>query len=228
MKYLTQMTTGRVTRLLGACALLAGGAGAAGLLTAGTASAAACGTATEAGTSCTTGGSADLTGGLLTLTAPATLSWGTVLNGADQELVDTTTADQTLGVVDATGTGAGWNISASATQFTTGGDTPLTLAAATTLSINGAAAGVQTDTTAPDGSCLAGSTCVVPTNALAGDYPIAITTTAAPIFEAALGTGEGSIVIGAVDPVGWWVNVPADTAAGTYTSTITLELATGP
>jgi hypothetical protein len=33
---------------------------------------------------------------------------------------------------------------------------------------------------------------------------------------------------GTLNPVGWWLNVPANTLAGTYTSTITLAIADAP
>jgi hypothetical protein len=41
-------------------------------------------------------------------------------------------------------------------------------------------------------------------------------------------TGLGSIVIGSTVPVGWWVYVPANTPAGTYTSTITMAIISTP
>lgn len=41
----------------------------------------------------------------------------------------------------------------------------------------------------------------------------------------------GQMVIGgstAPNPVGWWVNVPASATAGSYISTITMEIISGP
>jgi hypothetical protein len=41
----------------------------------------------------------------------------------------------------------------------------------------------------------------------------------------------GQVVIGgstAAHPVGWWVNVPASATAGSYTSTVTMTIISGP
>jgi len=63
------------------------------------------------------------------------------------------------------------------------------------------------------------------------------TGTAAPlsIYSADALTGLGTIVIGhdtganaADHPVGWWINVPSNTFVGTYTSTVSLNLISGP
>jgi hypothetical protein len=32
----------------------------------------------------------------------------------------------------------------------------------------------------------------------------------------------------AANPIGWWVQVPANTYTGVYTSTVTLEMVSGP
>jgi hypothetical protein len=53
--------------------------------------------------------------------------------------------------------------------------------------------------------------------------------TAVTIFDDAALTGLGSITVGVgANPVGWWLNVPASAIAGTYTSTVTLEIISGP
>jgi hypothetical protein len=62
---------------------------------------------------------------------------------------------------------------------------------------------------------------------------VAITTatTASNIYDASATTGLGSVTIGgssAANPVGWWLNVPANTLAGTYTSTVTVDIISGP
>jgi hypothetical protein len=125
-----------------------------------------------------------------------------------------------------------------------------TVTAATTT--DGVTTGGPTDTTAPSAVCSATGTttgCTLPDNtALAASYPIGIptTTTAVSIYDAAgpagatPGTGLGSVTIGsfgpeaggaaitAPDPVGWWIHVPSDARAGTYTSTITLSVISGP
>jgi hypothetical protein len=219
----------RLGRALGVLVILASGltAGSVALMS-GTASAAACGTAIPAGTSCTMTGTVSLTGGSLTLTSPSSLSWSTTLSGVDQQLVDTNAGDQQYTVNDATGSGDGWHVTTSATQFTNGSNTfPNT----GTFSTNGSVTSI-TSTSAPTATCTA--TCTLPTNTTT--YPVAITTAATSptpvtIYDTAATTGMGQIVIGGStqsDPVGWWVNVPASASAGSYTSTITMEIISGP
>jgi hypothetical protein len=219
----------RLGRALGVLVILASGltAGSVALMS-GTASAAACGTAIPAGTSCTMTGTVSLTGGSLTLTSPSSLSWSTTLSGVDQQLVDTNAGDQQYTVNDATGSGDGWHVTTSATQFTNGSNTfPNT----GTFSTNGSVTSI-TSTSPPTATCTA--TCTLPTNTTT--YPVAITTAATSptpvtIYDTAATTGMGQIVIGGStqsDPVGWWVNVPASASAGSYTSTITMEIISGP
>jgi hypothetical protein len=67
-------------------------------------------------------------------------------------------------------------------------------------------------------------------------FPVAITTaasapTAFVIYDANAATGTVSIAVGgstAANPVGWWLNVPGNTKAGTYTSTIAMAVVTAP
>jgi WxL domain surface cell wall-binding len=201
-------------------------------LTPGTASATSCGTAIPAGSSCTLTGTLSLTGGSLTLTTPSSLSWADTLNGFDQSVADTVAGDEQYTVNDATGTGAGWHVTMSATTFANGShrlaDTG-TLVACTTSSITG--------TTAPTDTCGSGSTCTLPTDSTT--YPVAITTAGTSpspfvIYDTAANTGLGEVVIGGstqADPVGWWLNIPANTyygSAGVYTSTITMEVVSAP
>jgi hypothetical protein len=224
-----QMTRRRVARLLGACVLLTGGIGGAVLLTSGTAEAAGCGSAVAAGTTCSLTGTLTLTAGGLNLTSSSALAWAGTLNGLDLSLVDPTTVDQSYLVDDATGTGAGWHVTISATQFATSGS--VTLANAGTFSTTGSITSISA-ITAPTAACSPAEACTLPTDETT--YPVAITTSAtAPasviIYDAAAATGLGSMTVGVgANPVGWWLNVPAATAAGTYTSTITLEIIAGP
>jgi hypothetical protein len=219
----------RLPRALGVLVVLAGGltAGSAALL-AGPADAVACGTAVAAGTSCTMTGTVKLTGGALTLTSPGSLSWSSTLTGLDQQLVDANVGDQQYTVNDATGTGLGWHVTTSATQFTNGTKTfPNT----GTFSTNGSTSSISS-TTAPIATCTA--TCTLPTNTTT--YPVAITTAAVTptpvtIYDTQASTGLGQIVIGGsttTAPVGWWVYVPASASAGSYTSTITMAIISGP
>jgi len=62
-------------------------------------------------------------GGALSLTTSAAPSFGVTLDGTDQ--TGTYTVPST--VTDARGTSAGWNLTLTSTQFSTGGITPSTL-----------------------------------------------------------------------------------------------------
>jgi hypothetical protein len=219
----------RLGRALGVLTILASGltAGSVALMS-GTADAAACGGAVQAGTSCTMTGTVSLTAGALTLTSPSALNWATTLTGLDQQLVDGTAGDQQYTVNDATGSGSGWHVTTSATQFTNGS---ITFPNTGTFSTNGSTTAISS-TIGPTATCSA--TCTLPTNTTT--YPVAITTaTSSPtpttIYDTAAGTGMGQIVIGgstAAHPVGWWVNVPSYATAGSYVSTITMEIISGP
>jgi hypothetical protein len=217
----------RLLNTMGVLTVLAGGltAGSVALL-GGTADAAGCGTAVPAGTSCTLNGTVNLTGGALTLTSPASLTWTGTLTGSSQTLVDTITGDQQYTVVDATGSGAGWHVTTAATTFTNGSHT---FANTGTFVTNGSVSSISS-TSAPAATCTL--TCTLPTDTTV--YPVAITTAAtAPtpviIYDTAVNTGLGSIVIGgAGGPVGWWVNVPGSASSGAYVSTITMAIVSGP
>jgi hypothetical protein len=213
---------GRVARLLIAGTLVAGGIGAPVLLAAGTASAAACGTATAAGTPCQLTGTLDLTSGALTLTSPTALGWGATVNGLDQQLVDSTPAQQTYLVDDSTGNGAGWDVTSWSTAFTN--TTSSATLPSTAFSTNGSLSSI-TATTAPAAACATGSTCTLPTDTTV--YPVTLTAgaAAAEIFSTPAATGLGAINISSV---GWWLSVPANTAAGTYTATVNLSINSGP
>jgi hypothetical protein len=189
----------------------------------GLAGATACGTAVAAGSTCTMTGTLTLSGGTLSLTSPSQLGWSGTLTGSNLSLYDTTAAEQTLSVNDATGSGAGWKVAVSATTFTTGSKT---LANAGTFTINGSTS-TSSASTAPTATC-AGGTCTAPTDNTT--YPVAVTTAASSpsqytIYDTAASTGLGSFTI---SPVGWWLAVPASTVAGTYTSTVTMEVTSGP
>jgi hypothetical protein len=141
--------------------------------------------------------------------------------------VDSVAGDQQLTVNDSTGSGAGWNITMSATTVTAGSRT---LPNASALDVNGS---VTSLTGAPPSvACV--SSCTLPTDTTA--YPVAITTAATSpsaytIYDTAAGTGIGAVTVGgssAANPLGWWVGVPGSAYAGSYTSTVTLTLVSGP
>ena len=166
--------------------------------------------------------------GTLTLTSPSSFTWTVTLSGSNQSVVDAVPADQQLTVNDSTGTGAGWNITVSATTFTNGTHTLPNIG---TFVFTGSLAS-PTTVTAPSTTCVA--TCTLPTDATT--YPVAVTTApssppAVKVYDTSPGTGLGAITIGghsAARPIGWWVNVPANAYAGSYTSTVTMAIVSGP
>jgi len=149
-------------------------------------------------------------GSLAFATTPPNVSFTATLTGLDK----TVTATQALDVSDATGSGAGWSLTATSTTLTTGGGTTLATTAVTV-------------TSAPSSACDVGATCVVATNGVSYPYalPAAATAPAATkLFDAAANTGMGNLTA----TVTWSLTLPASTKVGTYTSTWTISLASGP
>jgi hypothetical protein len=147
-------------------------------------------------------------GGSLTVSPPGSVSFpGLALNGSNASTTTTllVTAD------DETGSGSGWNLDATSTTFTNSTHTlPVT---ATTITSGSAAAGT--------------GNCSLPTNSIG--FPVTLPAgssppTAVKVFNAAAGTGTGPATITLGAKVSW----PANVYAGTYTSTWTLTLASGP
>jgi hypothetical protein len=184
------------------------------------------------GASCQITGTATLTGGTLTVEAPSNLYWSDTLNGMDVAVNDVPgdssgpatngSVGATLTAIDATGTARGWNISATATQFSTGGTNPLTLSA-NSLGVNGSST-AEADNTAPNDTASTDSTAADDT---VTPYPVSgIDGGSNPvvIYNAAAGSGMGTNAL-ATD---WWLKIPGNTYAGTYSSTITLQIASGP
>jgi hypothetical protein len=149
------------------------------------------------------------TGGSLTFTPPATVSFTAVtLNGKTQ----TTTASPALAPSDTTGSGSGWNLTGTSTTFKNSGSKTLPTTA-TQVTAAGAAAG--------------SSTCRLPTNGIA--YPLTLPAastapTAVKIYDAAAGTGLGAATV----TMTFTLTVPPGTYSGAYTSTWTLSLVSGP
>jgi hypothetical protein len=81
-----------------------------------------------------------------------------------------------------------------------------------------------------------GSVTLAGTTLTTTTYPVAITTapsspTPVTVCDVSAGTGTGPVTIGghtASNPVAWWVNVPANALAGSYTTTITVAIVSGP
>jgi hypothetical protein len=148
------------------------------------------------------------TGGSLTLTPPATVTFpSSALSGKDK------TATITGGFTpnDQTNSGSGWNITGTSTTFTTGAQslpttaTQITAASAATASQN----------------------CSLPTNSIT--YPVTLPAGAGPptavkLYNAAANTGGGPSTV----TLTFGLTIPAKTYAGTYTSTWTFTIGSGP
>lgn len=148
--------------------------------------------------------------GTLSLSTTAAPTFAATLNGTDQ--TKTYTLPATLN--DATGGGSGWNTTITSTQFTTSDATPRSLptTASTITEVTSAATG--------------GITTTQPTNAIT--YPLAVPAGGAanPVkyFNAAADTGMGEFTLTPTVEV----TIPANTYAGTYSSTLTLASVSGP
>jgi WxL domain surface cell wall-binding len=157
--------------------------------------------------------SATLTAGSLGFAStPGNVTFPSVaLNGQNR----TVNASQPVDVADATGSGAGWNVTATSTLFTSGSNT--LPAGSTTISSAPAAA-----------TCDSGVTCT-PAGSNSVSYPYSLPAgatapTATKLFTAGLGTGMGDQT---VNPT-WTLAIPGNAYAGNYQSTWTLSLVSGP
>ena len=166
--------------------------------------------------------------GPLSVTAPASLTWAITLNGLNQTIADAVAGDQQLAVSDETLTGAGWHVTISATTFTNGAHT---LPNTGTFVLTGSISSI-TASTAPSLACTA--SCIPPNDAVT--YPVAVTSAASSpspvsVYDVSAGSGLGGILLGgssAADPFGWWVKVPGNAWRGSYTSTVTVAIVSGP
>lgn len=147
------------------------------------------------------------TAGVLSSAIPTAPSFSATLNGSDQ----TASYGTPLSVADTRDTSSGWNLSVGATQFSTGGANPSTLP-------------TNASSISTVASACAAPPCTTPTNSLA--YPIPVTAGAQPVkfFNAASGTGSGQFTITPTTSV----QIPANADSGTYTSTVTYTVASGP
>jgi hypothetical protein len=170
-----------------------------------------CGLLATAPAASATSATATLTGGSLAfVSSPPAVSFAGTLNGSNQALTTT----QAIDIGDASGSGLGWNVTATSTQFTVGAKTLST--SATTVP------------TAPVAVCDATITCTVATNAIAFPYSLPAAPTTAPtatkLFNAAAGTGMANQTF---TPT-WSLAIPASTLAGAYISTWTESLVSAP
>jgi hypothetical protein len=141
-----------------------------------------------------------------------TLTWTATLGGVDQ----TVDASSSITVVDTVG--VGWNLEVSATPLTSGSNT------LPAPKINGSSSSA-TATTAPATSCAGGTgTCVAPAGT-AVTYPVTVPTgTPASLYTSNSGSGIDGVTLS----LDWWLTVPGDASAGTYTDTITVTVVSGP
>lgn len=158
-----------------------------------------------------TTGTVTINAGTLSETNSSTPTVNVTLNGSDQN----PTYTLAITLIDSTGSGSGWKMTITSTQFTTGGGTPHTLAK-TASTITGVTS-----------ACAASTTCTNPTNSIS--YPLGVPAdtsapTAVPFFNAAADTGLGTFNVTPTIAI----SIPASTLLGTYTSTITLAIASGP
>jgi hypothetical protein len=160
-------------------------------------------------------GTATLTAGGLTLSTPLALTFAGQLDGTNKTLTTT----QALDVLDQTGSGAGWNITLSTTQFATTDTVPKTLSTT-----------AASDFSTPTGACDTTVICTLASGSTV-TYPIVLTagTTAVPavavkIETAAVNTGLAGQT---------WTHtmnlaIPANTKVGAYLSTWTYSLVSAP
>ena len=166
--------------------------------------------------------------GPLTLTSPSSLTWAVTGSGVNQSVADAVAGDQQFTVSDGTAPGVGWHITVSATTFTNGTHA---LPNAGAMNFTGSLTS-SLAITAPTATCV--GSCTLPTNTT--NYPVLITTavsspTIYTTYDTSAATGRGVMTIGgstAANPIGWWVQVPASTYAGTYTTTVSLAIISGP
>jgi WxL domain surface cell wall-binding len=154
----------------------------------------------------TTPGTATLSPGTLTFVAPTAVTFSGTLTGVALNLP----ATQSLDVTDNTGSNAGWNVTLSATQFTTG---TFTLPA-----------GAASQASIAAGSCDVAVTgqCTVATGS--PSVPVALSASAVRVLVAAVNTGE--LAQTSVSTMN--LAVPVAASAGTYLSTWTYSLVSAP
>lgn len=145
-----------------------------------------------------------IAGSAFTLNVPATEDAGTVtLSTVDQ----TTSYTIPMTVNDPRGTGVGWDLTMTASQFTTGGGSPHTLPTS-----------AQAVTSATQ-VCHTSSTCTLPDN-LVPSYPLTLSSTAQIAYSAGTDKGMGEIDVTPTVQI----SVPANAYAGSYTSTVHVVL----
>jgi hypothetical protein len=151
--------------------------------------------------------------GLTLTTAPINLG-GVTLDGTNQTAVSLSPSN-TWSLVDSRGTGEGYNVTIEATDFSDGLGNVMNISSTfrqfkvqlTDANILQLAGGVKPTTSVPQLAAIPES----------GNPPL-------KILSANVGEGQGSYEL----HPNFTLDVPANTVAGTYTSTVTVTIATGP
>ena len=162
---------------------------------------------------------ADSTTGTITITSGTLMETGAAapaLRLTTNGIAQTAPYALAITTTDATGSGSGWNLTITSTQFKTG--------ATPTRTLSTAASSVTSVTAV----CTGGQICTtMPQNAVT--YPVAVPAgntapTAVKFYNASAASGIGTFDISTTIQI----TVPANTYSGTYTSTITLAYVSGP
>jgi hypothetical protein len=148
-------------------------------------------------------------GGVLTEAALALPAVSLTTNGSNQQA----TYQLAISVIDATGSGQGWHLTITSTQYT------VALNPSVTLPTN------ASSITAVSAVCV--TLCTNPTNSVT--YPLTIPAGAvapAPVvfYSAASSSGLGAFTV----TPNVSINVPGNAMTGIYTSTLTLAIVSGP
>jgi hypothetical protein len=167
----------------------------------------------------------------MAIEAPSTLRWSATLSGFDLNR----DGRLTYTLIDATGSGSGWSLTASATPLTahtSASGLPTGKRMHKPYVVNGSAT-TALSSARPRPTCATGSTCTLPGYQKIA-YPVSVpictgantgsTCTPATLAIAPPTTGLGAVVC----TTDWWLTIPANTFAGLYTDTITLSLSSGP
>jgi len=146
------------------------------------------------------------------VSAPANLTFPALtLDGTNE----TTSVSLPLDIGDNTGSGAGWNVTITSTQFSSGSAT-----------LPGSATSVNA---APSASCDTGVSCTPATLSSVLTYPVTVPAgstapTATRLYSAAAGSGMADQTISP----DFTLAVPANAASGAYSADWTLSLVSGP
>ena len=159
-----------------------------------------------------TGATISITGGSLSESAPTAVAATAVTLTSDDQ---TTTYSLGLTLNDPRGTGGGWNLTITSTLFNSGTHQLASNASSINAAPTAVCSGTGNHCTAPDDSSIT--------------YPVGVPAgtsapTAVKFFDAAANTGMGKFTITPTITV----SIPGNTYAGSYTSTVSVAVVSGP